>query len=124
LLAVARSWKNLLTVCTNNRPTDETANVYLSHHTDAMPGNPPMPNHSMFIKVIQHSHAKTIELTIIPLNGQNELDTTQKNSVFPPAVKTKPWALFCTRADFEYTEMAIKGLLSKNIVDVDTLAVG
>jgi len=60
----------------------------------------------------------TTEPTIIPLEGGSIVENTpDKAPTFMQDTSEKPWAPFRTRADFEYAEMAIKGLLSKNIVD-------
>ena len=60
----------------------------------------------------------TTEPTIIPLEGGLVVENTpDKASTFIQDAGKKPWAPFRTRADFKYTETAIKGLLGKNIVD-------
>jgi hypothetical protein len=38
-------------------------------------------------------------------------------SVIPEITAERPWAPFCNLADFEYTETAVSGLLSKELVD-------
>jgi hypothetical protein len=83
---------------------------------DVPPAAPTLP--SKFIKIISHPHSMTTEPTIIPLEGGSVVESTpDKAPTFIQDVGEKPWAPFRTRADFEYTETAIKGLLSKNIVD-------
>ena len=74
----------------------------------------PSPQPSTFIKIIHHPHSLVAEPTIIPLEGKN---TIMAQSTVLPQEDNGPWAPFCTRADFEYTETAVKGLLSKPIVD-------
>jgi hypothetical protein len=77
---------------------------------------PPAP--STFIKIIHHPHSMVCDPTIIPLEGEmaeNRAQTT--NSVFVQHTEPMPWAPFRTRADFEYAESAVIGLLSKPIVD-------
>ena len=81
---------------------------------DDQPPSPSQP--STFIKIIHHPHSLIAEPTIIPLEGENTVNSAQPIPVFPQKAN-KPWAPFRTRADFEYTETAVKGLLSKSIVD-------
>jgi hypothetical protein len=71
---------------------------------------------STFIKIIHHPHSLIAEPRIIPLEGENTVNAAQPMPVFPQ-IANKPWAPFRTRADFEYTETAVKGLLSKSTVD-------
>jgi hypothetical protein len=83
---------------------------------DRQPSPPSRP--STFIKIIHHPHSLIAEPTIIPLEGESTINAAQPIPVFPPSQQAnKPWAPFRTRADFEYTETAVKGLLSKPIVD-------
>jgi hypothetical protein len=58
---------------------------------------------------------------IIPLTSSNTspapLPSSQAAKSYLPAPENRPWAPFRTRTDFEYTETAVKGLLSKDLVD-------
>jgi hypothetical protein len=57
-------------------------------------------------------------VTIIPLALSNtSLSSSQAAETFFLAPESRPWAPFRTLADFEYTETAVKGLLSKDLVD-------
>ena len=60
-------------------------------------------------------------MTIVPLTSSNiSLSSSQASQVaetYFPAHESRPWAPFRTLADFEYTETAVKGLLSKDLVD-------
>ena len=71
---------------------------------------------SKFIKIVSHPHSAITEPTIISLERESVENTCQKTPVFTRGAK-EPWFPFCTRADFEYAETAIKGLLSKHMVD-------
>jgi hypothetical protein len=86
---------------------------------DATADEPPIPNPSIFIKVIQHPHSRVTEPTIIPLDSQTQQDASKQleGSGFESVPSAKPWAPFRTRADFEYTATAVKGLLNKDIVN-------
>lgn len=70
-----------------------------------------------YIKIIPHphsagagAHTKIIPLDLSDMNAHAPLP-------FNPAPESRPWAPFRTRADFEYTETAVTGLLSKNLVN-------
>ena len=57
-------------------------------------------------------------MTIVPLTSSNTSpSSSQAAKTYFPAPESRPWAPFRTLADFEYTETAVKGLLSKNLVD-------
>lgn len=57
-------------------------------------------------------------MTIVPLTSSNiSLSSSQAAETYFPAPESQPWAPFRTLADFEYTETAVKGLLSKDLVD-------
>ena len=43
--------------------------------------------------------------------------SSQTAVVFAPIPESRPWAPFRTLADFEYTETAVKGLLSQDLVN-------
>jgi len=59
-----------------------------------------------------------MDAKIIPLIGHcSAAFEPEGRDMFVPASMTKPWAPFRTLADFEYTETAIQGLLSKELVD-------
>ena len=85
--------------------------------SDTMQVDVPSPTPSTFIKIVQHPHSLVTKPTIIPLEGENTKNTSQATPVFMRPADDKPWAPFRSRADFEYTETAVKGLLSKHIVD-------
>jgi hypothetical protein len=57
-------------------------------------------------------------VTIVPLtSSKTSLSSSQAAKTYFPAPESRPWAPFRTLADFEYTETAVKGLLSKDLVD-------
>ena len=66
------------------------------------------------MKVIPHPHSVNSEVKIIPLTGQSASSESVK---YVPESVSKPWAPFRTLTDFEYTETAIQGLLSKDLID-------
>ena len=70
-----------------------------------------------FIKVIPHSHSPDPTPTIIPLTLSPSLSINASGPVFQPQFDPWPWAPFQTLADFEYTETAIQGLLSKALIN-------
>jgi hypothetical protein len=65
-----------------------------------------------YIKIIPHPHAHDPAIRIIPLST-----SSKETLVFQPKPNICPWAPFRNLADFEYTETAIKGLLSKTLVN-------
>jgi Plavaka transposase len=71
-----------------------------------------------FIRIIPHPHSLDPTPIIVPLDSElsSSLSKTT-NPVFQPQTEPWPWAPFQTLADFEYTETAIQGLLSKRLVD-------
>ncbi len=73
---------------------------------------PRLPN--TYIKIIPHPHSINTDVTIIPLVSNN---TSQAEKTFVPASESRPWAPFRTLADFEYTETAVTGLLSEDLVN-------
>jgi hypothetical protein len=68
-----------------------------------------------FIKVVPHPNSLDPTAMIIPLSAT--LSTNAPGPVFQPQSDPWPWAPFETIADFEYTETAIQGLLSKKLVN-------
>ena len=60
-------------------------------------------------------------MTIVPLSTScnTSLPSSQTAETYFPAsqAESRPWAPFRSLADFEYTETAVKGLLSKDLVD-------
>lgn len=80
--------------------------------TPALPETP-----SKFIKIINHPHSTSgaSDPIIIPLDGT--LGNNLHALISLPRIEEKPWAPFRTWADFEYTETAVLGLLSKDIVN-------
>ncbi|KAF9004382.1 hypothetical protein BDQ17DRAFT_1424815 [Cyathus striatus] len=80
---------------------------------------PQLPD--IYIKMIPHPHSKDSITTIIPLMATSEGSCSAylaDAKVFAPPGEDRPWAPFQTHADFEYTEMAVKGLLSEKLVNV------
>lgn len=69
----------------------------------------------IYIKIIPHPHSTNPDLTIISLTTQN--DNTGSPFAYVPTPECRPWAPFRTLADFEYTETAVKGLLSEDLVN-------
>jgi len=70
-----------------------------------------------FIKVIPHPHSLDPTPMIIPLTSSPSLSIDAPVPVFQPRSDPWPWAPFTTLADFEYTETAIQGLLSKTLIN-------
>jgi hypothetical protein len=73
-----------------------------------------------FIKIIPHPHSLDSTPIIIPLNLSPDSPPSSVEAtspVFQPQSEPWPWAPFKTLADFEYTETAIQGLLSKALVN-------
>jgi hypothetical protein len=74
-----------------------------------------------YIKIIPHPHSLVLTPVIIPLSFSTMLNAstslhTQKHEYIPHLVD-RPWAPFLTLEDFEYTETAVTGLLSKDLVN-------
>lgn len=69
---------------------------------------------SEYIKIVPHPHSPDPNIRIIPLSTQMSSEVAP---VFQPKPNTCPWAPFKNLADFEYTETAVKGLLSKEVVN-------
>jgi hypothetical protein len=71
-----------------------------------------------FIKVIPHPHSLDPTPTIIPLTLSPSLYIDASSGpIFQPLDDPWPWAPFKTLADFEYTETAVQGLLSKALIN-------
>src|SRR5258708_18282341 len=73
-----------------------------------------------YIKIIPHPHSLDRTPIIVPLDSSlspsvNSVKATSPG--FQPRSEPWPWAPFQTLADFEYTETAIQGLLSKKLVN-------
>ena len=66
-----------------------------------------------FIKIVPHPHSLDPIPIIIPLDSLSKATIP----VFQPQTEPWPWAPFQTLANFEYTESAIQGLLSKKLVN-------
>ena len=72
----------------------------------------------VYIKIIPHPHSADDTVTIIALGSGNTLpSSSQAPTTFIPSPPSRPWAPFRTHADFEYTETAVKGLLSEELVN-------
>ncbi len=72
----------------------------------------------VYIKIIPHPHSNNTDITIVPLSlSTGSPASTLPVAAFLPVPESRPWAPFRTLADFEYTETAVKGLLSKDLVD-------
>jgi len=73
-----------------------------------------LPNE--YIKIIPHPHSHDSTAKIIPIatSSTYESNTTP---AFQPRPELRPWAPFANLSDFEFTEIAVKGLLSKASVD-------
>lgn len=76
---------------------------------------PPLPLPATYIKIVPHQHSNAPP-TILALDGPLTGDHSE-SSVYIPDLASKPWAPFCTQADFEYTETAVLGLLLKDLVN-------
>ena len=66
-----------------------------------------------YIKIIPHPNSVDTVATIIPLTSSS----SQAATTFIPTPESRPWAPFRTLADFEYTETAVVGRLSENLVN-------
>jgi hypothetical protein len=66
--------------------------------------------------MVWHPHSGVKE-TIIPLEHLDSAINEIPDTVLLPQIRSKPWAPFRSREDFEYTETAVTGLLSKDIVN-------
>jgi hypothetical protein len=71
----------------------------------------------VYIKIIPHPNSVNTDVTIIPLTSNDVSESGVPGKIFVPAPQNRPWAPFRTLADFEYTETAVKGLLSKDLVN-------
>ncbi len=79
---------------------------------------PNLPNE--FIKIIPHPHSIDSTPIIIPLTlplTSSAQSIQALSPAFQPRSEPWSWVLFKTLADFEYTETAIQGLLSKKLVN-------
>ena len=65
-----------------------------------------------YIKIIPHPRTHNPAIQIIPLST-----SSKETLAFQPKPNVWPCAPFKNLADFEYTETAIKGLLSKELVN-------
>ncbi|EGO31125.1 hypothetical protein SERLADRAFT_432782 [Serpula lacrymans var. lacrymans S7.9] len=71
-----------------------------------------------FIQVVHHPQSGKHDPVIIPLDSViPSADQGNHEAGLGSALEIKPWAPFRNRADFEYAETAVKGLLSKAIVN-------
>ena len=70
-----------------------------------------------FIKIIPHPYSIDPTPIIIPLDSSPSPSNKATSPAFQPRSEPWPWAPFQTLADFEYTETAIQGLLSKKLVN-------
>ncbi len=68
-----------------------------------------------YIKIIPHPHSLDPTTIIVPLNTPGSVPG--KTLAFSTSNIERPWAPFLSLADFEYTETAVNGLLSKKIID-------
>jgi hypothetical protein len=81
---------------------------------------PHLPN--VYIRIVPHPHSINTDITIVPLTSSNTPSGSlssklQAENHFIPPSEGRPWAPFRTLADFEYTETAVKGLLSEDLVN-------
>lgn len=80
------------------------------------PYGPHLPD--TYIKIIPHPHSINTEATIVPLVSNNTSSPSSRaEKTFVPAPESRPWAPFRTLADFEYTETAVTGMLSGDLVN-------
>ena len=71
-----------------------------------------------YIKIIPHPHSLDSTTVIIPLSSPMAIPAKATNNILTNRINAeRPWAPFLTLADFEYTETAVNGLLSKKTVD-------
>jgi hypothetical protein len=69
----------------------------------------------MYIKILHHPHSGLKEPDVVPLQGDHNRVVEDHPS--EPQATLKPWAPFRSRADFEYTETAVQGLLNEDVVN-------
>jgi len=65
-----------------------------------------------YLKIVPHPHSCDPTIQIVLLSTSTKVTTP-----FLPKPNICPWAPFKNLADFEYTETAVRGLLSKELVD-------
>jgi hypothetical protein len=65
-----------------------------------------------YLKIVPHPHSRNPTTQIILLST-----SSKETLAFQPKPSVCPWAPFKNIVDFEYTETAIKGLLSKELVN-------
>lgn len=70
-----------------------------------------------FIKIVPHPHSINPTPIILPLDSSASPSIKVKSPSFQPRSEPWPWAPFRTLTDFEYTETAIQGLLSKKLIN-------
>ena len=87
------------------------------------PQAPFLSHPQTYIKILHHPHSGITEPTIVPLDDGRYYNPENTN---PSLIDinsgiggglARPWAPFRVRADFEYTESAVKGLLNAKIID-------
>lgn len=77
---------------------------------------PSLPN--AYIKIAPHPHSIDTTTVIIPLtNLTHSASSSNWTPRFIPKPSSRPWAPFTTLDDFKYTETAVIGLLSNDVVD-------
>jgi len=70
----------------------------------------------VYIKIIPHPNSVDTSATIISLTSRSSTPS-QVPMTFAPTSECRPWAPFRTLADFEYTETAVIGKLSENLIN-------
>ncbi|KJA12958.1 hypothetical protein HYPSUDRAFT_73169 [Hypholoma sublateritium FD-334 SS-4] len=77
-----------------------------------------------YIKITPHPHSLDPTTIIVPLNSPKTAQPERKPGLISAIagdheipVDSRPWAPFRSLADFEYTETAVNGLLSKQVVN-------
>lgn len=105
---------------------DNSPNVhideYLLNNSEAIGQNVAQDLHAPSFQYLPHPHSSQSAWTvsfeetakISPFPGSSP-NLTRRNGILSGAL---PWASFRTRPDFEYTESAVKGLLGKDIVNM------
>jgi hypothetical protein len=69
-----------------------------------------------YIKIVPHPNSPNSTVKIIALSSLNSAGHLEQPT-YMPHLEPRPWAPFENLADFEYTETAIQGLLSKWIIN-------
>jgi hypothetical protein len=71
-----------------------------------------------YLRIVPHPHSTDRTPTIIPIDSPNPTPTVDTEPMSNEELdRNSPWFPFRTRADFEVTEIAVKGLLPKHLTN-------